>query len=243
MSVSRSHFPSAIYHSYSTGSQQVRPLSIAASTGQWDHYYRVMAPVLKFTSTSFGIPFLVEFANVAFRRHKRNARRAQSAALYAMTHANDSDWTFASLSSTNETNKPAYAVIEPESESEGTESPSRYSQESAEEETGGEGLWIRFSSQVEAPMPYSYPLSERRLRRLKYRIAKAVVAAGMETSPSMETSDPFDNALQTRGLPPVPVSSLYRGTYGQVMEAMQSAGLVVSQCEEEGFEGGKSTLK
>ena len=202
-----------------------------------------MAPVLKLTS--FGIPSLVEFANVAFRRHKRNARRAQSAALYAMSHANDSDWTFASHPSTNEIDKPAYAVIEPESESEsdGTESPSRYSQESAEEETGGEGLWIRFSSQVEAPMPYSYPLSERRLRRLKYRIAKAVVAAGMESSPSMEISDPFDNALQTRGLPPVPVSSLYRGTYGQVMEAMQSAGLVVSQCEESGFEGGKGNLK
>ncbi|KAI0094451.1 hypothetical protein BDY19DRAFT_19963 [Irpex rosettiformis] len=194
-----------------------------------------MAPVIKFTS--FSIPFLVEFANMTFRRRKRNARQANSTStLYAMPSYNDSDWTFASLSSTDKIDKPAYAVIGSASESDDSES--RYSQESAEEEPSVEGLWIQFASQIESPMPYSYPLSEKRLKRLRYRISKAVVAAGMESSPDMQTSDPFNNALQTQGrLPPVPVSSLYRGTYGQVMEALHAAGLVVSQCEETGFAG------
>ncbi|KAI0348289.1 hypothetical protein BDW22DRAFT_75735 [Trametopsis cervina] len=180
-----------------------------------------MAPEIRFTS--FGIPYLVEFANVTFRRRHRKSRQPQST-VYA--HSNDSDWSFASFPSDK---NDAYAVHETDSESE------------SEEETSGpegEGLWIRFASQVQVPTPYAFPLSESRLTRLKYRIAKAVVAAGMESSPNMEAPDPFNHALKKHDvLPSVPVSSFYRGTYGQVMEAIQSAGLVVSQCEESGFSG------
>jgi hypothetical protein len=184
-----------------------------------------MAPEVKFTA--FGIPYLVEFANVTFRRRKSKAYgRQASQAIYTIPRGNDSDWTFASLSSKSDRDV-AYAVIESESED-----------EQEDEIEPEEGLWIRFASQV--PTPYSFPLSESRLTRLKYRIAKAVVAAGMESSPNMQISDPFNNALRVKGaLPPVPVSSFYRGTYGQVMEALQSAGLVASQCEESGFEGGE----
>ncbi|KAI0695638.1 hypothetical protein BC835DRAFT_1273134, partial [Cytidiella melzeri] len=180
-----------------------------------------MAPEVKFTS--FGIPYLVEFANVTFRRRKRNtAYQRQPATLYSMPHCDDSDWTFASLSSRSE--KGAYAVIESEDENE-------------EEGEPGEGLWIRFASQANTTY-HSFPLSQSRLTRLKHRIAKAVVAAGMESGQNMQPSDPFETALRTQGVvPPAPVSSFYRGTYGQVMEALQSAGLVVSQCEESGFEG------
>lgn len=202
-----------------------------------------MAPEIKFASISFNIPLLSGFANATFRRRKRNARRAQSAALYAMPQCNDSDWTFASLSSVDKHDKPAYAVVESVTSSlSSSETDSQYSQESAEdEETISEGLWIRFASQLETSTPYSYPLSEKRLARLRYRIAKAVVAAGMESSPELDVqpTDPFDKALQTRGALPPPVSSCYRGTYGQVMEALEAAGLVASQCEESGFEGGE----
>lgn len=172
-----------------------------------------MAPEVKFTS--FGIPYLVEFANVTFRRKKRASRITTT--LYSIPHCNDSDWTFASLYSDDGSEEE---IKEPEPE--------------------GEGLYIRFASQ--AATAYPAPLSQSRLTRLKYRIAKAVVAAGMD--PSAPNTDALDSqsclvSQAQKALPPVPVSSFYSGTYGQVMDALESAGLIAATCDEAGFEGGE----
>ncbi|KAM5535829.1 hypothetical protein V8D89_010447 [Ganoderma adspersum] len=119
-------------------------------------------------------------------------------------------------------------------------------------EPEGKGLLIRFASQLAPP---SHQLSQNRLRRLKYRIAKAVMAAGMHTATSPEF-DPTDEAsgasaygatpresyasigsiyseeVEENGMP----GSLFRGTYGQVMNALQGAGLSVSPCKESGVQ-------
>lgn len=163
--------------------------------------------------TSLGIQNIVAFANLPFRRKKRRSREGDDV---LFTHCNDSDWTFATISS----EKDVYPIVEKEQEPETVE----------------EGLYIRFASHVSRHQ--SRPLTESRLARLKYRIAKAVVAAGMESSsPAMETSQPFDNAI--KALPPVPASSFYSGTYGQVMEAFVSAGLEAVPCDKSGFDGGE----
>lgn len=126
---------------------------------------------------------IIDFASVRFRRKKGSSRKSKED-LY--THLNDSDWTLATVSSLkDETEKyDKYPAVDKEEEPETVE----------------EGLYIRFAAK-----PPTRPLSENRLARLKYRIAKAVVAAGMECSaqaPSPETAQPFDTALKAR--PPRP---------------------------------------
>jgi hypothetical protein len=172
-----------------------------------------MAPEIKFSS--FGIPYLVEFANVTFRRKKRNSIRPGRKSIYSTATFSDSDWTFASISSET----LAYPVV-------------------GKAETEGQGLYIRFASHA-AVYP-ARPLSPTRAMQLKYRIADAIVKAGMDyASTATDASDLDYAALKEQGeLPPVPVSSLYSGTYGQVMEAFESAGLIASVCDESGFSNG-----
>lgn len=173
-----------------------------------------MSPEIKFTS--FGIPYLVEFANVTFRRKKRASMRPKSnQTVYSSAQFSDSDWTLATLSS----DTLAYPVPD-------------------KNETEGQGLYIRLASQTPSPTRTG-PLSASRALRLKHRIARAVVSAGMDYAPDAAAAEPLDGALRARGaLPPVPVSSLYRGTYGQVMAAFAAAGLTTSVCDESGFPDG-----
>ncbi|KAI1793123.1 hypothetical protein LXA43DRAFT_886287 [Ganoderma leucocontextum] len=118
-------------------------------------------------------------------------------------------------------------------------------------EPEGKGLLIRFASQLAQP---PHTLSENRLARLKYRIAKAVMAAGMHaaSSPEFAATDEGDEysqgatpresyasigsiyseEVEEAGLP----GSLFRGTYGQVMNALQGAGLIASPCKESGVQ-------
>lgn len=122
----------------------------------------------------------------------------------------------------------------------------------AEAEPDGKGLLIRFASQLAPP---AHKLSQNRLARLKYRIAKAVMAAGMHTAstPEFTTADEdmavaetpresyasigsiYSEEVEECGLP----GSLFRGTYGQVMNALQGAGLTASPCKESGVQYGE----
>ena len=286
-----------------------------------------MAPEIRFNS--FGIPYLVEFANVKFRARARAAKASRSSRSGSVTptasmhrpsfdarpsfdstatsskpsldvyshsrpilnihpsvHLNrassrlsfESDWTFATASS-----ETLAAAVPPKSMAKGRAkhksdpklapvptppfspvSPilateprivieSEIDTRGQEGEREGQGLLIRFASQhARAPGK----LSEQRLARLKYRIAKAVMAAGMHTSPSpefgvdegtgaYESAPPresymsigsiYSDEVEQRGLP----GSLFRGTYGQVMNALQGAGLTASPCKESGLECGE----
>ncbi|TFK87594.1 hypothetical protein K466DRAFT_104441 [Polyporus arcularius HHB13444] len=228
-----------------------------------------MAPQVRFNA--FGIPYLVEFANVSFRSRSRSGSTSTtdlssdtqtlSSSLHKPTFERrpsrlrpsrsiatfDSDWTFATASSETLAG-PSVRKESPSPTSLAKSKPLPDITIESEIETGGQGLLIRFASQL----PHSpRKLSHNRLARLKYRIAKAVMAAGMDSSPAIECADPMDTRaeaakeayrasvcsirseeVETRGMP----ASLFRGTYGQVMTALKAAGLVMTPCSESGVE-------
>ncbi|EKM61634.1 uncharacterized protein PHACADRAFT_248351 [Phanerochaete carnosa HHB-10118-sp] len=151
-------------------------------------------------------------ANITFRRKKRSSK-----SVYSNAEFSDSDWTFASASS----DTLAYPAID----------------KSHIEE---QGLYVCFAAYADLP---PRPLSPTRAMRLKHRIASAVVRAGMGYAGDAEAADPIDCALRERGaLPPVPVSTLYTGTYGQVWDAFEAAGLVARTCDEAGFPNGRTSF-
>ncbi|KAI0640027.1 hypothetical protein C8Q77DRAFT_1164898 [Trametes polyzona] len=186
-----------------------------------------MAPEIRFNS--IGIPYLVEFANVAFRSRPRSSSRASSRTVASSTLASERTLT-STASSATLTNPGPCPGPEPEFPEE-------------------HGLYIRFASQLAQPPSR---LSETRLARLKYRIAKAVLAAGMDSSPAAELGDPMDAGAAGRGRGRGRVSissirsenverdglpgSLFRGTYGQVMTALRAAGLATVPCKESGVQ-------
>ncbi|KAI0081070.1 hypothetical protein K474DRAFT_1480866 [Panus rudis PR-1116 ss-1] len=177
-----------------------------------------MAPEIKFTS--FGIPYLVEFANVKFR----SALRKRKPAVPPKPKRSHSECNSTSSSSTLDSTGATLATAS----SETLASP---------EEVEEEGLYIQFASHSTYP---PRPLSESRLARLKYRIANAVVEAGMDSSPASEKRDPMAMAGVRASIAhmyqqkPGP-SSFYSGTYGQVMSALQTAGLSTTPCKQSGF--------
>ena len=231
-----------------------------------------MAPEVRFNA--FGIPYLVEFANVKFRSRSRagstsstnlsSDTRSLSSNLHKATFERrpsrlrpspsiatfDSDWTFATASSETLAGPSVQkALLSPASLAKSKPLPEITIE--SEIETEGQGLLIRFASQI-AHQPRR--LSHNRLARLKYRIAKAVMAAGMDSSPSSEREDPMDaraeaakeayraslcsirsEEVETHGMP----ASLFRGTYGQVMTALKAAGLTTTPCHESGVEDGQ----
>ena len=93
----------------------------------------------------------------------------------------------------------------------------------------GKALYIRFASEgPNAPMP-GPPLSAPRIEQLKQRLARAVVAAGMTQSPGTQLTKngPVIERDDACGR-----GALFRGTYGQVEEAIVAAGLTARRCDE-----------
>ena len=105
------------------------------------------------------------------------------------------------------------------------------------------GLYIRFADQLEAP---TQKISERRLAKLRWAIAEAVTKVGM-TSPASEevlvagdsNSSDGSETLRSTGSHK---QTLFKGTYGQIKEALKNAGLATIPCAETGFENGEWIL-
>lgn len=102
------------------------------------------------------------------------------------------------------------------------------------------GLYIRFHGQAaDAALG---KISERRLLKLRWTIAEAVTKAGMST-PANEAGDPMDSrssdGTETVRSTDSSKQALFKGTYGQVKEALKNAGLTTTPCAEGGFEHGK----
>ncbi|KAF9820008.1 hypothetical protein IEO21_01670 [Rhodonia placenta] len=184
-----------------------------------------MAPEIRFNT--WGIPYLVEFGNVGFRPRPRPASPALS--------LNPSYTTCGSTATLlNTVGSSATASSETLQCLEGDSDESK-------------GLYIRFASHRYRP---PHKLSNSRLLRLKHRIAKAVMAAGMDSSPAGEKEDPirvhqlsrasYGSIQSTDSLPEEGSGSLFRGTYGQVMSALQSVGLVTTPCKESGVDEGQT---
>ncbi|KAI0931541.1 hypothetical protein AcW1_001083 [Taiwanofungus camphoratus] len=183
-----------------------------------------MVPEIRFNS--FGIPYLVEFANVRFRSPSRSSSNARSGSpspsLNGSVYTHESGIT--TLASAETASSDTLACPDQERSESG-------------------GLYIQFASH---PLRPPCKLSYSRVLRLKHRIAKAVLAAGMDSSPTSEVGDPMNMATLSRlscgsinstdDVPEDVPGSLYRGTYGQVMTALQAVGLTTTPCKETGIE-------
>ena len=177
----------------------------------------IMAPEVRFTS--WGIPYIVEFANVTFRRRASRPPPLppkEGISLYKTLHPNDSDWSFASACSDSLTFRTV-----------------------GRDESEGRVLYIRYASEDLRAIP-GPPLSKHRISRLRRRIARAVLAGGMDVSPRSERCD-SNGSVTKRDSMPVNAGSLYRGTYGQVVGALTSAGLTSTLCDECDVPGGECT--
>lgn len=205
----------------------VRLLSSSLNSLCWyqSHYHTswtsAMAPELRFNS--YGIPYLVEFANVSFRSLTRSRSDASS-----KSGLNPSSLSSVMASTSALSHRPSSMTLR------------------CMDEHDGQGLYIQYG-----PQPSDGPrkLSPSRVARLKRRIATAVVAAGMDSSPATEISNPMDSistgrasrfSIQTQELVPQQTAgSLFQGTYGQVMSALNARGLTTVPCKESGFDQGE----
>jgi len=184
-----------------------------------------MAPEIRFNS--LGIPYLVEFANVHFRSrsHPSHSFPRPTSSWVSINHSLGVYGSTSTLLGSLATASSETLICPEESSSD------------------GEGLFIQFASHRFRP---PHKLSGSRLMRLKQRIAKAVLAAGMDSSPAAEKGDPMEvpnlsriscGSIQSTDSGPVEdQGSLFRGTYGQVMTALQSVGLVTTPCKESGLD-------
>ncbi|KAI0828891.1 hypothetical protein BC628DRAFT_1361160 [Trametes gibbosa] len=234
-----------------------------------------MAPEIRFNA--MGIPYLVEFANVAFNPSRQRSSSRSSTRTLASTVTRDasyssrpslslrpsfthsrstlaSDWTLAptasAASSSGTLTGPGSYRGKKAKDADAVSIASVYSSIDPDPAPApGQGLYIRFASQLAQP---PRKLSETRLARMKYRIAKAVLAAGMDSSPAaVERGNPMDadagasasaarasissirsENVEREGLP----GSLFRGTYGQVTTALRAAGLATVPCAEAGVQ-------
>lgn len=102
------------------------------------------------------------------------------------------------------------------------------------------GLYIRFASRANLPPTR---ISDRRLVRLRGMIEEAVMRAGMVRPPDEGTgsidSHSTDGSETLRSTASdSSKKALFKGTYGQVKQALKEAGLVTTPCPEEGVEHG-----
>lgn len=198
-----------------------------------------MAPEIKFSA--FGIPYLVEFRNVSFRARSRSRSRTPPRATIV-----DRDSRCFSFILVDRPPSFDDAVTDTASIASIATASSQTLAYPGEDTGEGDGLFIQFATHC----GMHQKLSAMRLWRLKQRIAKAVIAAGMDASPGTERTDPMDmptlsrmsyGSIQSDGSAPASDDSpgaLFRGTYGQVMTALQAAGLIVTPCKESGFDQG-----
>ena len=104
------------------------------------------------------------------------------------------------------------------------------------------GLYIRFES---SPGVATAKLSSRHMAKLRSAIEDAVTNVGMlkpavdETGSTGELALGGDTAKSRNAVrKDTSKKALFKGTYGQVKEALKDAGLVTIPCSENGFENG-----
>jgi len=221
-----------------------------------------MAQEIRFNH--FGVPYIVEFANVSFRptiplkkssatfiptltkmdSYSTNATRASSPApSFPSSRSRSSSRSFKprrkrtpspTESITSWCTVPPYDP--PYDPPKAPEPPQ------SDSPTKGRGLYIQFSLFSTSDDPPSYTprpqpnTSRSYIPRLRRAIANAVKDAGMESPAAAEKENPMD--FQDPPAPPQRKTSksLFRGTYGQVMSALKDAGLTTTPCTEAGFE-------
>ncbi|KAI5120842.1 hypothetical protein M0805_007029 [Coniferiporia weirii] len=182
-----------------------------------------MPAEIKFTK--FGIPYVVEFANISIRSKKGEKASAKAA-----------------KEEKEKAKKPKLPPPPVRCPTCGhlPNHPPRPADEAVKKKTQAPrpgGLYIRFES---SPGTATAKISSRRLAKLRSAIEEAVTNAGMlkpspeETGnqPDMQTLDGSDTLRASD----TSKKALFKGTYGQVKQALKEAGLVATPCSETGFE-------
>ncbi|KAH8120037.1 hypothetical protein DFH11DRAFT_1721913 [Phellopilus nigrolimitatus] len=183
-----------------------------------------MPAEIKFTN--FGIPYLVEFANISIR-----SKKAEKAAKAAKAKTKEKE---------NKPKLPPPPVRCPTCGHVPHHPPrasvDEHGVKAAKAPKPG-GLYIRFESN---PGTATEKISARRLVKLRSAIEEAVTNAGMLKPSPEETGNPADAQSLVAGNPlrgsDTTKKALFKGTYGQVKQALKEAGLVTVPCSENGFE-------
>jgi hypothetical protein len=102
-----------------------------------------------------------------------------------------------------------------------------------------EGLYIRRGAGAGAARTAAARSSH--LRRLQRTIVDAITAAGMESPPAVEKSNPLDAPVLPEAVSQ-DAGVLFRGTYGQVVTALVAAGLSITPCASQGVNNGSSLV-
>ncbi|KAH7886048.1 hypothetical protein F5I97DRAFT_1927929 [Phlebopus sp. FC_14] len=197
---------------------------------------------------SFGIPYIVEFANVSFHRRSSSSSSsfcrvpssASSASLPLQTRRLFSLRSVSSFFSKksrrslqnnispptapvpSENTLPTWCAIPPFTPPAPTSSNSAPSL--------AEALFIQFSS------PHPPMTRKQRLAYLQRTISHAVLDAGMDTPSNGNNPRPSTEHPPRPGFK-IP-ETLYCGTYGQMVSALESVGLFATPCLDTGFPGG-----
>lgn len=183
-----------------------------------------MPAEIKFTN--LGIPYLVEFANISIRSSKSAFGKKLDKAL--------------EKNNRNKKKLPPPPVRCPTC-GHLPDHPTR----SADDDVSAKGprpggLYIRFASRINLPPTR---ISDRRLVKLRGMIEEAVTRAGMvrppeETSESVDSHSSVGSETQRSTASDSSKKALFKGTYGQVKQALKEAGLIATPCPEEGVEHG-----
>ncbi|GBE84953.1 hypothetical protein BKA93DRAFT_928986 [Sparassis latifolia] len=169
---------------------------------------------VKFRATPEGVPYVVEFSNIKFAPPKSRWSR--------------SSWTSSTTTSSATTSASRISDLPP---------PPPPKPFPRAKQSGGHNLLIRFGHQNSSERRRPRRLSPRELWDMKRAIADAVTAAGMTSSP-VEKHDALGEAISQRQaaikVAPRNAASgaLYAGTYGQMLGAMNSAGLVATEVSD-----------
>ena len=201
-----------------------------------------MPSEIKFNS--FGIPYLVEFANMSLRSKKGDKAAKASKSSKGLFKEKEKDKSGPPKPPPKNPMLPSRCPTCGHMPTTNLAPPHReHPAKPASKPPRPGGLYIRFAS---SPGTATAKISSRRLAKLRSAIEDAVTNAGMMKPSPDETGSAADMALDTgdtmrsRDTARTDTSkkALFKGTYGQVKQALKEAGLVATPCSENGFEHG-----
>ncbi|KAL5495107.1 hypothetical protein ACEPAI_569 [Sanghuangporus weigelae] len=181
---------------------------------------------------SFGIPYLVDFASFSLKKKGDKLKRSKSTKERPGSEPPKPPPKSPSTPVRCPTCGHTRSHLAPARHSEPTQK-----QQSKPPRPGG--LYIRFESSSGLA---TTKLSSRRLAKLRTAIEEAVMNAGMMKPSPDETGSAADVALddtmrsRETARSDTSKKALFKGTYGQVKQALKAAGLVATPCSENGFE-------
>ncbi|KAF8445664.1 hypothetical protein L210DRAFT_3391724 [Boletus edulis BED1] len=188
--------------------------------------------------TSFGVPYILEFENVSFVPEKRPTSPSSSTSSFCHIDTPPPPpprvpfFSLPSPSSLFKRNSRRTVPHEPCANSESTKPLPPPPQSDVSE---ARGIYIRF------PPGCSQPQMTRkeRLVHLQQTISAAVLDAGMSRSPANKTRpDEHSNGSTVRGNRGYTTpNALFCGTYGQMIAALEGAGLSATPCTGENLSG------